>query len=134
MNQETYKKIRKLIILAILLYLGVNHIDVVMNAVVWGLELIIPFIIGVGVAYVLNVPMRFVEKLLFGRVLRQAGRQPYIVVKPDEQESVQRRAAGMPSGQACEPGGDHSAGAGSGAFDFSDRNTGTDEYDCIFNG
>ncbi|RZT00490.1 AI-2E family transporter [Cuneatibacter caecimuris] len=88
MNQETYKKIRKLIILAILLYLGVNHIDVVMNAVVWGLELIIPFIIGVGVAYVLNVPMRFVEKLLFGRVLRQAGRQPYIVVKPDEQESV----------------------------------------------
>ena len=70
-NKEKLKSIRNLIILAILLYLGIQHIDVVWGGVRNLFSLISPFVLGACIAFVLNVPMRAiegqVEKIAHGR-------------------------------------------------------------------
>lgn len=91
MSQDTYKKIIRLIILAVLLYLGVSNIGILLGAAIWVIELIFPFILGACVAYVLNVPMRAVEKGLFGRALKAGGKQPYIMEKPEKTENKNTR-------------------------------------------
>ena len=46
----------------ILIFLGVQNIDVVMGSVSWCMGLISPLILGFAFALVLNVPMRFFER------------------------------------------------------------------------
>ncbi len=67
-NKETFKQLRFLAAFAILLYLGIEHFDVVISAVGTVLSLMFPFILGGGIAFILNVPMRVIEKGIFGRV------------------------------------------------------------------
>lgn len=45
----------------ILIFLGVQNIDIVANAVSWVMRLIMPLILGFAFALILNVPMRFFE-------------------------------------------------------------------------
>lgn len=69
-SKENMKRIRNLIIFAILLYLGVQHIDAVFQVICSLFGLISPFILGAGIAFVLNVPMNAIEKKiekLFGK-------------------------------------------------------------------
>ena len=68
LNKENIKKIRWLIVFAVLLYLGVQNLSVVLKYVkiLWGL--ILPFVFGGAMAFVLNVPMSFLERHLFGKV------------------------------------------------------------------
>ena len=56
LNKENMKKIRWLIAFSVLLYLGVQNLDVVLKYVkiVWGL--LLPFVLGGAMAFVLNVP------------------------------------------------------------------------------
>ncbi len=61
-NKENIKRIRNLIAFAILLYLGVQHIDAIFRVVCNFLGLISPFVLGAGIAFVLNVPMSAIEK------------------------------------------------------------------------
>ena len=67
LNKENMKKIRWLIAFAVILYVGVQHLDVVLKyvKVLWGL--LLPFVIGGAMAFVLNVPMAFIERHLFGK-------------------------------------------------------------------
>ena len=62
------KKIRWLIAFAVLLYLGIQNLAVVLKYVklLWGL--LLPFVLGGAMAFVLNVPMSFIERHLFGKV------------------------------------------------------------------
>ena len=62
LNKENMKKIRWLIAFSVLLYLGVQNLDVVLKYVkiVWGL--LLPFVLGGAMAFVLNVPMAFIER------------------------------------------------------------------------
>lgn len=68
LNKENMKKIRWLIAFAVLLYLGVQNLAVVLKYVklLWGL--LLPFVLGGAMAFVLNVPMSFIERHLFGKV------------------------------------------------------------------
>ena len=68
LNKENIKKIRWLIAFAVLLYLGVQNLSVVLKYIklLWGL--LLPFILGGAMAFVLNVPMSFLERHLFGKV------------------------------------------------------------------
>lgn len=69
-SKENIKRIRNLIAFAILLYLGVQHIDVVFQVICNLFGLISPFVLGAGIAFVLNVPMSAIEKKiekLFGK-------------------------------------------------------------------
>ncbi len=68
MNKENMRKIRWLIAFAVLLYLGIQNLAVVLKYVklLWGL--LLPFVLGGAMAFVLNVPMSFIERHLFGKV------------------------------------------------------------------
>lgn len=67
MNKETIKALRGLLIFATLLILGVMHLDKVLEAVFFLLSILKPFIIGGGIAFVMNLPMKFYEERLFSR-------------------------------------------------------------------
>lgn len=49
----------------ILIFLGVQNIDIVASAVSWAMNLIMPLILGLVFALILNVPMRSLEAHLF---------------------------------------------------------------------
>ena len=68
LNKENMRKIRWLIAFAVLLYLGIQNLAVVLKYVklLWGL--LLPFVLGCAMAFVLNVPMSFIERHLFGKV------------------------------------------------------------------
>lgn len=74
LNKENMKKIYGLIAFAVLLYLGVQNINVVLKYVglVWGL--LLPFVVGGAMAFVLNVPMSFIEKRFFGKIKEKGGK------------------------------------------------------------
>ena len=65
LNKENMKKIRWLIAFSVLLYLGVQNLDVVLKYVkiVWGL--LLPFVLGGAMAFVLHVPSCLLFPLLF---------------------------------------------------------------------
>ena len=67
LNKENMKKMALLIVMAILVYNGVKHIDVVLDCIIKLLGLVFPFIIGGCVAFVLNVPMSAIERHVFER-------------------------------------------------------------------
>ena len=74
LNKENMKKIRWLITFAVILHVGVQNLDVVLKyvKVLWGL--LLPFVIGGAMAFVLNVPMAFIERHLFGKSREKAGK------------------------------------------------------------
>lgn len=71
LDKENMKKIRWLIAFAILLYLGVQNLHIVISTVRVLLGFLFPFIIGFGIAFILNIPMKFIEHHLFGKALKQ---------------------------------------------------------------
>lgn len=67
LSKENMKKMALLIVMAILVYNGVKHIDAVLDCIIKLLGLVFPFIIGGCVAFVLNVPMSAIERHVFER-------------------------------------------------------------------
>lgn len=72
LDKQTLKKLRGLIVFTILLFLGIQHIDVVLNAVRLLLRLVFPFLLGGCMAFIINVPMSALEQLLFARAEKAA--------------------------------------------------------------
>lgn len=64
-SKETMKKLMLLITFTVLLLVGVQHLDIVLGSLrmLWGI--IFPLVLGGAVAFVLNVPMHFLEDKLF---------------------------------------------------------------------
>lgn len=71
-----------LITFAVLLYLGVKNLPVVIGALrfVWGL--LFPFILGAAIAFVLNVPMKFLERKLFGKAKEKKSKAAGKLARP----------------------------------------------------
>lgn len=71
LNKENMKKIRYLIAFAVLLYLGVQNINILGECIriIWGF--LFPFILGAAIAFILNVPMRFIERHVFGKAVEK---------------------------------------------------------------
>ena len=67
LNKETQKKIVKIITYTILLFAIVQNPAVIAQVVRNILSLFAPFLIGLAVAFVINLPMKKIESLLFGR-------------------------------------------------------------------
>ena len=65
MNQKTKRTLIGLIVLALILWAGLKNIDAVWGAFLGLLGLVSPFIIGAGIAFVLNIPMSLMERRLF---------------------------------------------------------------------
>lgn len=64
-SKENIKQIRSLIVFTLLLLIGLWKYEVVLDILgfVWGI--ISPFILGGTIAFILNVPMNFIQKNLF---------------------------------------------------------------------
>lgn len=67
LTSNNMKKLLLLITFGILLFLGLSHIQPVLSFVRYLFALISPFLIGLCIAFILNVPLRFFERLLFRR-------------------------------------------------------------------
>lgn len=64
LTRANMKKLALLIGGAILLFWGLHHLDTVQAFLSWGLALIFPLVLGLCIAFVVNVPMQAVEKVL----------------------------------------------------------------------
>ncbi len=67
LNSRNIKKIRGLILFAALVCLALMKFDLLCAAVVFLISICQPFVLGAVIAFVINLPMRFYEKLLFDR-------------------------------------------------------------------
>lgn len=64
-SRETKKHLMQIIAFAILLYCGIEHLDIVIAVFRFALGIVMPFVIGGIIAFILNVPMKRIEKYLF---------------------------------------------------------------------
>ena len=78
-NKSLTKWLIGIAAVCILLYLGVENIGAIAGAVSWVTGLVMPLLIGCAFALILNVPMRFFERLFFAKTKKpfwQKLRQP----------------------------------------------------------
>ncbi len=65
LNRHNMRRILLLLFAAISLFLGLQNLGVVLNAIKIGLGLLTPFIIGIAMAFFLYVPLQMFEKRVF---------------------------------------------------------------------
>ncbi len=65
LNRKEIKRIRGLILFAGLVFLALMKIDLIWQALVFGLQIVSPFLLGGAIAFVINLPMSFFERKLF---------------------------------------------------------------------
>lgn len=67
-SKLSMKKFRELIIFTALLAAALWKFEVVIDVLktIWGI--IFPFALGGAIAFVINVPMSFLEKMIFGKI------------------------------------------------------------------
>lgn len=67
LNKKFMKKIRELIVFTAILVVALWKFDTVLEGVknIWGI--LFPFVLGGAIAFVINVPMSFLEKKIFGK-------------------------------------------------------------------
>ncbi len=66
-SKQTRKHLMQVLAFGILLYCGVEHFDVVIRAFRFVMGIAMPFLVGGSIAFILNVPMKWIEKRLFVR-------------------------------------------------------------------
>ena len=82
LNRDNMKKMMGLIAFAVLLFLGVQHLEPVLAFLGEIVSIFYPFLIGAAMAFVLSVPMNFVEKWLFGRIRDHKNRKVQKLARP----------------------------------------------------
>ena len=65
LSNETVRKIRGLIVFTALITACLWKYDVVVKALAFVFHILLPFVLGGAIAFVLNVPMNFVQRNLF---------------------------------------------------------------------
>ena len=72
-DKNNYLKIAKWIIsivtVCLLIYLGIRYIHVVVGSIWWVIHLVLPLLIGIVLALVLNIPLHFFENKVFSKWL-----------------------------------------------------------------
>ena len=66
LDKETIKKIRGLIVFTAIILIGLWNYEVVLDGLGFIGRVIFPFVLGGAIAFVLNVPMHFIEEKFFG--------------------------------------------------------------------
>lgn len=65
LNKENIRHIRWLILFTVILFLGIQRFDVIILILKYVWDLLFPFVLGLCIAYLISVPMRFIERVLF---------------------------------------------------------------------
>lgn len=71
LNRHNMQKLALLIIFSIVVYLCLRQIGLVIATVFYILNLLLPFILGGAIAFILNVPMRWLEGKLFSSQVKK---------------------------------------------------------------
>lgn len=72
LNKKNMKNIMLLIVFAVLFYVGVQRIESVAAGFSFVVSIVFPFLLGAAMAFILNVPMSFMEKSLFSKTKGKA--------------------------------------------------------------
>lgn len=65
LNKKNMRKIMTLITFTVLLLVGLLNVDVILNTINWIFGILMPFIIGGGIAFLLSVPLELFETKVF---------------------------------------------------------------------
>lgn len=65
LNKENLKKIRGLIVFAVILLIALWNYSLILDVLGQGVGIVYPFLLGGAIAFVINVPMSFFEEKLF---------------------------------------------------------------------
>lgn len=65
LNKENSRRIRGIILFTVILFLGIQRFDVILTILQYIWNLVFPFFLGLCIAYIISVPERFVERVLF---------------------------------------------------------------------
>lgn len=76
LNRDNILKIMGLILFTVLLYAGLQNTKLFADALRYLFGLMAPFVIGGCIAFVLNVPMRFLKPSCFPALNRRKGKGP----------------------------------------------------------
>jgi predicted PurR-regulated permease PerM len=80
-NRKNVRNLLGVIFAGIAFYVGLQHLNVVIGAVSWIFTVLSPFVIGGAIAFILNVPMRALERHLMPGAVRWKGvRRPLAYV------------------------------------------------------
>lgn len=82
LNRENMKKIRELILFTAIVIVCLWKFNMVLQVLLKGLNIFIPFLLGGAIAFVLNVPMNFVERHLFSEDKRKGKRYMQKAARP----------------------------------------------------
>ncbi len=74
-NRKTVRLLFALVAFGVLLFVGLQNLGSVIRFVQIGIRLLSPFLIGLCLAFILNVPMRAIETRLFSPLNRRLGRR-----------------------------------------------------------
>lgn len=66
LNKDNIKKIILIIASGIAIYTAIHQFSMVWSALGWVLSIVFPFVLGACLAFIINVPMRCIERTLFG--------------------------------------------------------------------
>lgn len=72
-NKENLKGLLLILCGGAAFYVALQHLNTVFQALGWLLGILSPFLLGGGIAFVLNVPMRAIERHLYPKAKRGAG-------------------------------------------------------------
>jgi len=65
LDKENRRHIRRLILFTVVLFLGIQRFDVILRILGYAWDILFPFVLGLCLAYLVSVPMRFIERVLF---------------------------------------------------------------------
>ena len=68
LSKETIHKLRGLIIFTTLIIVCLWKSDMVLGVLKQGFNIVLPFLLGAAIAFIINVPMSFIEKNIYKRV------------------------------------------------------------------
>ena len=99
LDRENMRKMKELIVFTIIILIALWNYDILFEWIGFAFGIIFPFLLGGGIAFILNVPMGFLEeKIFYNRYLKEkkiANRlQSVVGIQPDvkivEPRSIER--------------------------------------------
>ena len=73
LNKRTLKKIRGLILFTIFVLVALWNFELVFEGIQFLWRVILPFVVGGVIAFIVNIPMTFFEKKIFGKARKKKG-------------------------------------------------------------
>ena len=74
-NKESLKKIRGLILFTIFVLVALWNFELVFDGIKFLWRVILPFVVGGVIAFIVNIPMAFLEKKIFGKARSTKGKK-----------------------------------------------------------